>query len=58
MISEIYPNLPVLCLTQHFTGPQIKKYENPETAHPSKKAQNISKLTVFCLTQHFLQDPK
>ena len=54
-IREIYPNLPVLCLTQHFTGPQIKNlkvlwlgepmpnfFTNPETAHTSKETQNIS----------------
>ena len=65
-IREIYPNLPVLCLTQHFTGPQIKNlkvlwlgepmlnfFTNPETAHPPKKPKIYQNSPVFCLTQHF-----
>ena len=56
-IREIYPNLPVLCLTQHFTGPKIKNlkelwlgepmpnfFTNQETAHPSK--ENLSKCSA------------
>ena len=70
-IREIYPNLPVLCLTQHFTGPQIKNlkelwlgepmpnfFTNPETAHPSKETQNISKLASFLSHPALLTGPQ
>ena len=70
-IREIYPNLPVLCLTQHFTGPQIKYlkvlwlgepmpnfFTNPETAHTSKETQNISKLACFLSHPALLTGPK
>ena len=70
-IREIYPNLPVLCLTQHFTGPQIKNlkvfwlgepmpnfFTNPETAHTSKETQNISKLACFLSHPALLTGPQ